>query len=121
MPADTYSYARARARNNVLVIGTATVTTSGAISANSNQDIIMASSGAGVYTVTLDARFPPPTEVWFQTVRSGATVAVPFVVTGISGQVVSAVAAPDGTVGVLTTGDKVYLMANCRNVEVGSP
>ena len=121
MPADTYSYARARATNNVLVIGVSTVTTSGAISANSNQDVIMASSGSGVYTVTLDARFPTPTSAWFTVERSGATADVSFVITGISGQVITIRTLPAGTVGVLTTGDKVHVAVNCLNVVVASP
>lgn len=117
---DPYSYIRGRARNNILMIGTSTVTTAGAISANSNPDLIMASSGSGVYTLTVDSRAPAPTQVFFTAERSGATVAIPFVISGISGQVVTFRAAPNGTVGVLTSGDKVHVMVNCNESVVAS-
>lgn len=117
---DQYSYIRARAQNNVVLIGTSAVTTSGAISTNSNQSLIMASSGSGVYTITVDSRAPAPTQCWLTAERSGSTVAITFVVTGISGQVITVRAVPNGSVAVLTTGDKVHVMVNCNDSVVGA-
>lgn len=118
MAIDTYSYMRARADNNVLLIGTATVTTAGAISANSNPNLTMASSGSGVYTITVDSRAPVPTQCFLMAERSGSTVPIGFVVSGISGQVITVRALPNNAVAVLTSGDKVHIMVNCNDVVV---
>lgn len=118
--ADPYSYIRGRARNNISVIGTATVTTAGAISANSNPDLIMASSGGGVYTITVDSRAPVPTQCWLMAERSGSTVAIGFVVASISGQVITVRAFPNNALAVLTSGDKVHIMVNCNESVVSA-